>query len=84
MCDARSEVKTDEEDATDPSFMFVVRTSGRCSAESAACRHLRYGVDHHQNTHFDSTFNGVNWDDVRTELRPRAKRPKATPSCAQC
>lgn len=30
-----------------------------------------------RNTHFDSTFNGVNWNDVRTELRPRAEAARS-------
>ena len=29
-----------------------------------------------RNTHFDSTFNGINWNDVRTELRPKAEAAK--------
>jgi carboxyl-terminal processing protease len=31
-----------------------------------------------RDTHFDKTFNGVNWDAVRTELRPRAAAAKST------
>jgi carboxyl-terminal processing protease len=30
-----------------------------------------------RNTHFDTTFNGINWNDVRTELRPRAEAAKS-------
>ena len=29
-----------------------------------------------RDTHFDTTFNGVNWDSVRTEFRPRAEAAK--------
>lgn len=29
-----------------------------------------------RDTHFDKTFNGVDWDAVRTELRPRAEAAK--------
>src|SRR6185436_15674128 len=29
-----------------------------------------------RNTHFDKTMNGVDWDAVRTELRPRAEAAK--------
>lgn len=31
-----------------------------------------------RDTHFDKTFNGVNWDAVRTELRPKAESAKTT------
>jgi carboxyl-terminal processing protease len=31
-----------------------------------------------RDTHFDKTFNGVDWDAVRTELRPRAVGAKST------
>jgi carboxyl-terminal processing protease len=31
-----------------------------------------------RDTHFDKTFNGVNWDAVRSELRPRAAAAKTT------
>jgi carboxyl-terminal processing protease len=30
-----------------------------------------------RNTHFDTTFNGINWNDVRTELRPKAEAAKS-------
>ena len=29
-----------------------------------------------RNTYFDSTFHGVNWNDVRAELRPKAEASK--------
>lgn len=32
-----------------------------------------------RDTHFDKTFNGVDWDGVRTELRPRAAAATSTP-----
>jgi carboxyl-terminal processing protease len=31
-----------------------------------------------RDTHFDKTFNGVDWDAVKTELRPRAEAAKTT------
>lgn len=31
-----------------------------------------------RDTHFDKTFNGVNWEAVRTELRPRAAAAQST------
>ena len=31
-----------------------------------------------RDTHFDPTFNGVDWEAVRTELRPRAEAAKTT------
>lgn len=31
-----------------------------------------------RDTHFDKTLNGVDWDAVRTELRPRAEAAKST------
>ena len=31
-----------------------------------------------RDTHFDKTFNGVDWEAVRTELRPRATAAKST------
>jgi carboxyl-terminal processing protease len=31
-----------------------------------------------RDTHFDRTFNGVDWDGVRTELRPRAAAARST------
>ena len=31
-----------------------------------------------RDTHFDTTFNGVDWSAVRTELRPRAERARST------
>jgi carboxyl-terminal processing protease len=31
-----------------------------------------------RNTHFDTTFNGVDWNALRTELRPRAEAARST------
>ena len=30
-------------------------------------------------THFDKTFNGVDWDAAREEFRPRLPRPRSPP-----